>query len=44
VVKELDPILAWIERQGVGKAAQQNTPGLLGCIHPVSTAAQVSGL
>ncbi len=29
-VKELDPILAWIERQGVGKAAQQNTPGLLG--------------
>ncbi len=27
---ELGAILAWLERQGVGKAAKQNTPGLLG--------------
>ncbi len=27
---ELGAILAWLERQGVGKASKQNTPGLLG--------------
>ncbi len=28
--RELGAILAWIERQAVGKAAKRNTPGLLG--------------